>query len=121
MNKGKIVPMKGLRGFYLLNDSLRRLGLREVPALPECKKRSVEDILRLAFTLIDPDIFPAPPWTIFNEAIDAEVMDHARLHAEKHREKVDILESAQEKLAYFAGVLEAQAMMDAWVTDSGQE
>ena len=30
VNKGKIVPMKGVRGFYLLNDSLRRLGLREV-------------------------------------------------------------------------------------------
>ena len=75
VNKGKIVQMKGLRGFYLLNDSLRRLGLREVPALPESRKRSLEDILRLAFTLIDPDIFPAPPWTIFNEAIDAEVMD----------------------------------------------
>lgn len=27
VNKGKIVPMKGLRGFYCLNDSLRRLRL----------------------------------------------------------------------------------------------
>ena len=35
VNKGMITPMKGIRGFYLLNDSLRRLGLREVPKLPE--------------------------------------------------------------------------------------
>ena len=32
VNKGKIIPMKGIRGFYLLNASLRRLGLREVPS-----------------------------------------------------------------------------------------
>ena len=25
VNKGKIVPLKGIRGFYKLNDSLRRL------------------------------------------------------------------------------------------------
>ncbi len=35
VNKGKIIPMKGIRGFYLLNASLSRLGLREVPSLPE--------------------------------------------------------------------------------------
>ena len=31
VNKGKIIPMKGIRGFYLLNASLSRLGLREEP------------------------------------------------------------------------------------------
>jgi len=116
VNKGKIVPMKSLRGFYRLNDSLRRLGLREVPALPESKKRSIEDILRLAFTLIDPDIFPAPAWMFVDEAVDAQIVDHARLHAEKHQENVDQLESIQEKLAYFAGVLDSQAMMDAGIS-----
>ncbi|TAE91736.1 MAG: hypothetical protein EAZ81_05145, partial [Verrucomicrobia bacterium] len=45
VNKGKIVPMKGIRGFYLLNDSLRRLGLREVPNLPgELVTRTAEEI-----------------------------------------------------------------------------
>ena len=34
VKKGRIVPIKGLRGFYRLNDSLRRLGLREVPCPP---------------------------------------------------------------------------------------
>jgi hypothetical protein len=27
VNKGRVVPMKGMRGYYLLNDSLRMLGL----------------------------------------------------------------------------------------------
>ena len=50
VNKGKIIPMKGIRGFYLLNASLSRLGLREVPHLPErAAIRSTEDIVQLAF------------------------------------------------------------------------
>ena len=40
VNKGKIVPVKGIRGFYKLNDSLRRLGLREVPNLPQDPSKS---------------------------------------------------------------------------------
>jgi hypothetical protein len=35
VNKGRIVPLKDIRGFYLLNKSLSRLGLREVARLPE--------------------------------------------------------------------------------------
>jgi hypothetical protein len=35
VNKGRITPMKGIRGFYMLNDSLRRLGLRELAKLPD--------------------------------------------------------------------------------------
>ena len=31
VNKGKIIPMEGMRGVYQLNNSLRRLGLPEVP------------------------------------------------------------------------------------------
>jgi len=44
VNKGKILPMKHLHGFYLLNASLRRLGLREVASLPkDVPKRSTEE------------------------------------------------------------------------------
>jgi hypothetical protein len=42
VKKGKIVPMKGIRGYYLLNvlnASLRRLGLREISKLPELPLR----------------------------------------------------------------------------------
>ena len=43
VNKGKIVPLKGIRGLYKLNDSLRRLGLREVSELPmEVPSRTAE-------------------------------------------------------------------------------
>ena len=119
VNKGMIVPMKGVRGFYKLNDSLRRLGLREVPILPGVTNRSTEDIARLAFTMIDPLIFPAPSWMLKVEELDARDIDHARLLADVHRESIEALGSAEEKLAYLQGVLDAQ-MMEAEDRSAGE-
>jgi hypothetical protein len=94
VNKGKIVPLKGIRGFYKLNDSLRRLGLREVASLPsEIQKRSLEDIMRFAFTLIDRNLFPEPTWASEAEVIDLRDMDYARSLADQHRGAVDGLEN----------------------------
>ena len=111
VSKGKIVPMKGLRGFYCLNDSLRRLGLREVASLPDVTRRSAEDLVRLAFTLIDPDIFPAPSWMAREDPLDAQDVDHALRIAEKHRANVESLPTAREKLAYQAGTLDSEEMI----------
>ena len=108
VNKGKIVPMKGIRGFYLLNASLRRLGLREVPELPQPPSTpSLEDIVRLAFSLIDPDLFPEPSWMLNIEAIDAKDVDHAIRLAELHRDTVQSYEQVELKLAYSQGVLDS--------------
>jgi len=61
VKKGKIVSVKGLSGYYLLNQSLHPLGIPMVRELPgAARSRSLEDITRLAFTLIDPATFPAP-------------------------------------------------------------
>ncbi len=117
VNKGQIVPMKGLRGFYRLNDSLRRLGLREVPNLPESTNRSGEDLVRLAFTLIDPDLFPSPPWLLFENAIDQTLVDHVLRIAEKHRDPITSLDGVVAKLAHFGGALECQAMIDRGITE----
>ena len=121
VNRGLVVKFKELRGFYLLNESLRRLGLREVPRLPEdVPKRSGEDILRLAFTLIDPLLFPAPPWMLVVETLDLKDADHARLKADMHREAVDALGNMVEKLAYFSGVLDALAVEEADAKSGGE-
>ena len=76
VNKGKIVPMKGIRGYYKLNDSLVRLGLRPVPELPDLAKRTDEDITRLAFHMMDEDTFPPPPWFGDDEMSLADVDVH---------------------------------------------
>ena len=106
--------MKGIRGFYLLNASLSRLGLREVPHLPErAAIRSTEDIVQLAFTMIDPEIFLEPSWMLTVEELDLTEVDHARLIAVQHRDPVNALGGVVEKFAYLRGVLDAQVMMDA--------
>ncbi len=106
VNKGKIIPMKGMRGFYLLNASLRRLGLHEVAKLPkETERRSLEDIVRLAFTLIDQTLFPPPSWLLPVATIDARDTDHARRIADQQRDKVKALDHHLRKIAYLQGVL----------------
>lgn len=108
VNKGKIIPMKGLRGFYLLNESLRRLGLREVNEVPGGDRRSAEDLLRLGFSLIDQSLFPVPAWVGCVDSIDLRDGDHARALADRYFESVNFLPSAVEKLAYFQGVLDCE-------------
>jgi hypothetical protein len=61
--------------------------LPKPPAAP-----SLEDIIRLAFTLIDRDLFPAPSWLLPAEAIDIKDADHARRLADRHRDKVEALD-----------------------------
>ena len=114
VSKGEILAWPQMRGRYYLNASLQRLGLPTVAELPKApSNRSVEDILRMAFALIDPVVFPTPPWLLASDAISAVVADHASRIAKQHRESVASLESTEGKLAYFGGVLDAQFMLEA--------
>lgn len=107
VNEGIIVPIKGMRGFYKLNDSLRRLGLREVPEVPQkVATITTEDIVRLAFHAIEPDLFPAPVWLLDVEAIDGRDVDHATLLMGRYAEAVGALATAGEKHSFMQGVLD---------------
>jgi hypothetical protein len=111
VNKGRITPMKGIRGFYMLNDSLRRLGLRELAKLPdEIPARTPEEIIHFAFHAIDPEIFYAPSWLLNVETIDAVDLHHAELIAAQHSGHVAILENDRLKYDYLQGVLDHAAM-----------
>ena len=117
VNKGKIIPLKGLRGFYKLNESLRRMGLREVGKLPEDPpSRTTEEIIRLAFHSIDPDVFPAPSWLMDEAAIDgkdAELAELAELIFAQHAEEVTALGSDRDKYHYLQGVLDGYWIKEA--------
>jgi hypothetical protein len=114
VNKGKVTPLPGLRGFYKLNDSLRRLGLREVAKPPqEGPKRSTEDIIRLGFHLIDPGVFTAPTWLLLAEVIDAADYHHAEQVAARHSAQVAELDHDQLKANYLQGVLDITAITEA--------
>ena len=91
-----------------------RFGLREISCLPvNASKRSIEDILRLALTMIDWAVFPMPPWAVVQEELDLQEIDHAKQLVEMDREAIESLESFQEKVAYGAGALDSQAELDA--------
>ena len=103
--------MKGIRGFYLLNDSLRRLGLREVPNLPgELVTRTAEEIIRLAFSMIDQDRFEAPSWLLTVEAIDAADLHEAESIISLHADALGALAEDRLQHAYLQGVLDAAVM-----------
>jgi hypothetical protein len=105
--------MKDLRGYYKLNDSLRRLGLREVPELPQnIPPISLEDVTRLAFSLIDPVVFPYPSWMLRHELIDIEVFTDALRIAEKHRAALEKIENPILKFHYFGGAIDAVEMLN---------
>ena len=108
VNEGIIVPLKGLKGFYKLNDSLARLGLRPVMKLPDPPPtRTTDDIMRMAFHVIDPEVFPAPSWLLDAEVIDGADASHAELLVAKHAAHVARLDSDREKHAYLQGALDA--------------
>jgi hypothetical protein len=114
VEEGKIIPMAELPGYYLLNASLHRMGLPMVKRPPvEISDRSLEDIVRLAFTLIDRDLFPEPSWLLHAEAINLRDADHAATLADRYREKVVSFDSIPLKLAYFQGVLDWASMQEA--------
>ena len=113
VSKGKVVPWSEMRGRYYLNASLKRMGLpavRELPTKPGAL--SLEDVFRYAFTLIDPLLFSEPPAMLTAEVIDASTVDHAKRIAIEHREIFEALSSTEEKQAYFAGVLDAQVVIE---------
>ena|ERR1035437_941822 len=72
---------------------------------------SAADLVRLAFTLIDPDIFPAPSWLGSDDPLDAQDVDVAMRIAEKHRDDVQALPTVQEKPAFLAGTLDCEEMI----------
>ena len=113
VNKGSITPFKSMRGRYLLNDSLRRLGLKQVQELPTPPPEpGLEGIVRLAFTLIDPNLFPAPAWLLAVEAINIKDFDHAERIAKQYREEIQPLDHPALKVHYFQGVLDAAFMAE---------
>lgn len=97
--RGLIRPLKGIRGYYLLNDSLMRLGLRPVTELPARRSRSRGDMLRWAFWMVDPLHFPCPRW-VMEAHRDPDHEWIVALLAQIHGPHLTALVGAEEKLAY---------------------
>lgn len=104
--------MQGIRGFYLLNESLRRMGLREVSKLPvDTFSPSLEDIVRLAFHEIDEQIFSAPTWLLHVDEVNIDVDLFIRI-VDRHSEQVASFDNIPAKLAYFQIQLDQASLQE---------
>ena len=110
VNKGKIVPLKDMRGYYRLNASLKRLGLPGVESIPGSSvELSNEEIVRFAFWLIDDLYFAAPSWAS-SDFVLGDLDDKYAAHVLKiHEAHVNELDAPELKVSYFQGVIDAVA------------
>lgn len=107
VRRGVIVKVEEVQGYYLLNESLARLGLppvNEVPAPPDAAQRERE-LLEFAMRMAAPDVVDTPRWIRRKgEDLTAHEKSHMVLLAMYHRKKMETITSPQERLAYVRGV-----------------
>jgi hypothetical protein len=109
VERGKIAKVKGLRGYYRLNESLRRLGMPEVEKLPgnggSNEPLSARILVDLALSLCIPDL-PEPSELLTHALSGEEVLKVLRLQRAYDFALLGI-ESLPERLAFAQGVRDA--------------
>lgn len=107
VRRGVIVKLKEVQGYYLLNESLVRLGLphvSELPATPDAAQRERE-LLEFAMRMAAPDVVDTPRWILRKgEKLTAHEKSHMVLLAMHHGRKMETITSPHERLAYVRGV-----------------
>ena len=89
------------------------MGLKDLPELPKPRPEpNLEGIVRLEFTLIDANIFPAASWLLNEDAINAKDADHTARIANEHRDAVQAYSAVEPKLGYFQGVLDGAFLLN---------
>lgn len=110
VERGKIVPIKGLRGFYRLNESLRRLGMPPAARVSEGTSRpgTLDDasLAEIALALAMPDEVMAPAALLDHELTGKEVLQVARLQR-AYSQKLCEIHDSRERLGFAQGVRDA--------------
>jgi len=81
VRRGVIVKIKEVQGYYLLNESLVRLGLPHMsglPATPDAARRE-RQLVELALYLAAPDVVPEPSWMLTDDRLTAHEKSHVVL------------------------------------------
>jgi len=114
VRKGVIVKMKEVQGYYLLNESLVRLGLphvSELPAPPDAAWRE-RQLTELALSLAAPDVVPRPSWMLTDDRLTAHERSHVALLAMSHFRELQKITLQPERLAYVTGAFDACEMIN---------
>ena len=113
VRRGVIVKIKEVQGYYLLNESLVRLGLppvSELPATPDAAQRE-KQLVELALNLAAPDVVPMPSWMLTDDRLTAHEKSHVALLAMHHHRKMQDITLLPDRLDYLQGVLDAAEML----------
>lgn len=114
VERGKIAKVKGLRGYYRLNESLRRLGMPEVEKIPGNagggEPMSGRVLADLALSLCIPEL-PLPSELLTHALSGHEVLKVMRLQR-SYDFALRQTESTAEQLAFAQGARDAAYLLE---------
>lgn len=113
VRRGVIVKMQEVQGYYLLNESLVRLGLPHVsglPVTPDAARRE-RQLVELALSLAAPDVVPVPSWMLTDARLTAHEKSHVALLSMHHHRKMQDITLQPDRVAYLQGVLDAAEVL----------
>jgi hypothetical protein len=108
VKRGVIQKINEVQGYYLLNESLVRLGLppvSELPATPDAAQREIQ-LVELALHLVAPDVARSPRWMLGNPKLTDPEKSHVALLAMHHQREMEGLTERAVRAAYIDGVLD---------------
>jgi hypothetical protein len=107
VDRGKIAKVRGLRGYYRLNESLRRLGMPEVEKLPGRDDGPLNDrvLADFALTLCIPEL-PEPSELLTHALSGEEVLKVLRLQR-TYSFALKGIKTLPDRLAFAQGVRDA--------------
>ena len=113
VGRGVIVKIKEVQGYYLLNESLVRLGLPPVSGLPLTPDAAGRErqLVELAMSLAAPDVVPVPSWMLTDDRLTAHEKSHVGLLAMHHYRNMQNITLQPDRLDYLKGVLDAAEML----------
>jgi hypothetical protein len=114
VNQGLVVKVRGLRGYYRLNESLVRLGLQPVKELPKAHKTSDEDIVELSLAIAAPDVVDPPMW--MEDGLKQSDVAKALVLAERWmaelEDPADPVSDPDERREYAQGIRDGQWVLE---------
>ena len=116
VQRGKIAEVRGVRGYYRLNESLSRLGMPPVERLPQGEGASTalndRALVDIALSICLPDELPIPSELLMHELTAGETLKVARLLRAYEKGLNDIHDPVG-RLKFAEGVRDAAMMFGA--------
>jgi len=111
VKRSKIAPVPGLRGYYRLNESLKRLKLPPVTKRPysEKEKDSIMVLSQLALNLLMPGKILTPP-QLLDRWLTVTETEKLKEMVKQFRAALDKFETDEDRMDFAQGVMDGAYM-----------